>query len=114
MPRSVPKAKGPKRTVSPTIDSDIYRQARELNVNASRVAEEAPANEVERRLAETLAAEIRADLAAANEYVDKNGSFAELAREHFAAGDDAVLMSSPIRLRARGMPTRMSSCCKRG
>lgn len=90
MPRSVPKVKGSKRTVSLTIDSDIYRQAKELNVNASRVAEEALANEVQRRRAEALAAEISADLVAANEYVEKNGSFAELAREHFAAGDDAV------------------------
>ena len=90
MPRPVPKVKGPKRTVSLTIDSNIYRQARELKVNASRVAEEALANEVQRRRAEALAAEIRADLAAANEYVEKNGSFAELAREHFASADDAV------------------------
>ena len=90
MPRPVPKVKGPKRTVSLTIDSNIYRQARELKVNASRVAEEALANEVQRRRAEALAAEIRADLAAANEYVEKNGSFAELAREHFVSADDAV------------------------
>lgn len=90
MPRSVPKVKGSKRTVSLTIDSDIYRQAKALNVNASRVAEEALANEVQRRRAEALAAEISADLVAANEYVEKNGSFAELAREHFASGDDAV------------------------
>jgi antitoxin CcdA len=90
MPRPVPKVKGPKRTVSLTIDSNIYRQARELKVNASRVAEEALANEVQKRRAEALAAEIRADLAAANEYVEKNRSFAELAREHFVSADDAV------------------------
>jgi hypothetical protein len=37
-----------------------------------------------------LAAEIRLDLAAANEYVESHGSFAEFAREHFAADDDAI------------------------
>lgn len=90
MRRSALKTKGLKRTVSLTIDSELYRQARELNVNASRVAEEALANEVARRRAEALAAEIRLDLAAANEYVESNGSFADLAREHFASDDDAV------------------------
>ncbi|HEX5421055.1 MAG TPA: type II toxin-antitoxin system CcdA family antitoxin, partial [Gammaproteobacteria bacterium] len=85
-----PKAKGLKRTVSLTIDSEVYRQAKELNVNASRVAEEALANEVQRCRAEALATEIRVDLSAANEYVEKNGSFADLVRAHFAADDDAV------------------------
>jgi antitoxin CcdA len=90
MRRSAAKAKGQKRTVSLTIDSELYRQAKELKVNASRVAEEALANEVARRRAEALAAEIRLDLAAANEYVGKHGSFADLAREHFASDDDTV------------------------
>jgi hypothetical protein len=35
-----------------------------------------------------LRAEIEVDLAAANDYVARHGSFAELAREHYAAGDD--------------------------
>jgi antitoxin CcdA len=90
MRRSASRRKGLKRTVSLTIDSDLYREAKELNVNASRVAEEALANEVERRRAEALAAEIRLDLTAANEYMEKNGSFADLAREHFASDDEAV------------------------
>ena len=90
MRRSAPKAKALKRTVSLTIDSDLYRQAKELNLNASRVAEEALASEVARRRAEALAAEIRLDLTAANEYVDNNGAFADFAREHFSSDDDAV------------------------
>ena len=90
MRRSAPKAKGLKRTVSLTIDSDLYLQAKELNVNASRVAEEALAKEVARRRAEALAAEIRLDLNAANEYVESNGSFADFAREHFASDDGSV------------------------
>jgi antitoxin CcdA len=90
MRRSASKSKGTKRTVSLTIDSDLYRQAKELHVNASRVAEEALTNEVARRRAEALAVEIRLDLAAANEYVENHGSFAELAREHFDSDDGAV------------------------
>ena len=90
MRQSTRKAKGSKRTVSLTIDSDLYREAKELKVNASRVAEEALAKEVARRRAEALAAEIRIDLAAASEYVETHGSFADLAREHFAPDDDAV------------------------
>ena len=35
-----------------------------------------------------LRAEIEIDLAAANDYVARHGSFAELAREHYAATDD--------------------------
>ena len=37
---------------------------------------------------EALYAEIEGDLAAANDYVARHGSFAELAREHYAAADD--------------------------
>ena len=37
-----------------------------------------------------LRAAIAMDLAAANDYVALHGSFAEFAREHYAAGDDAV------------------------
>jgi hypothetical protein len=43
---------------------------------------------VARRRAEALAAEIRIDIEAANDYVSRNGSYAELAREHFAKKDD--------------------------
>ena len=35
-----------------------------------------------------LRAEIEIDLAAANDYAARHGSFAELAREHYAATDD--------------------------
>jgi post-segregation antitoxin (ccd killing protein) len=85
------KLKGPKQTVSLTIDSRLYRQAKELHVNTSRIAEEAIANEVARLRAEALAVEIQKDLAAANAYVAENGSFAALAREHYGpSSDDSV------------------------
>lgn len=82
------KRKIRKRTVSLTIDPELYARAKSLGVNASRIAEEALTEEVARRRAEALAAEIRTDLEAANDYVSKNRSFAELAREHFDAKDD--------------------------
>ena len=90
MPRTgTPKTK--KRTVSLTIDPDLYAEARSFGVNASRVAEEALTIEVARRRAAALAAAIRKDIEAANAYVERNGSFAELAREHFAgSGDETV------------------------
>jgi hypothetical protein len=37
-----------------------------------------------------LRAAIAVDLAAANDYVAQHGSFAEFAREHYAASDDPV------------------------
>jgi hypothetical protein len=37
-----------------------------------------------------LRAAIAIDVAAANDYVAQHGSFAESAREYYAAGDDAV------------------------
>jgi post-segregation antitoxin (ccd killing protein) len=85
MPRPPSKKKVPKRTVSLTIDSHLYEQAKELDVNASPVAEEALRNDVARRRAEALTMEIREDLEAVNDYVAKHGSFADLAREHFAS-----------------------------
>lgn len=80
-----------KRTVSLTIDPGLYAEAKRLGVNASRVAEEALTSEVARRRAEALVAEIRIDIEAANAYIERNGSFADQAREHFAdSGDEAV------------------------
>jgi post-segregation antitoxin (ccd killing protein) len=88
--------KAAKRTVSLTINSDLYARAKGLGINASRVAEEALGYEVARRREEALSAEIRRDLAACNEYVAQHGSFAEMVREHererseSPGGDEAV------------------------
>lgn len=84
--------KAPKRTVSLTINSDLYAQAKGLGIKASRVAEEALAYEVARRKAEALEAEIRRDLEACNAYAERHGSFAEMVREHYqrAGGDEPV------------------------
>jgi antitoxin CcdA len=77
-----------KQTVSLTINSDLIAQVKKLGLNASQVAEEALAREVERVKAERLRAEIRQDLEAANAYAVKHGSFAEMVREHYRDAED--------------------------
>lgn len=81
-------AKAAKQTVSLTINSDLYAQAKELGINASQVAEEALGAEVARRHAERVKAEILQDIEAYNEYVSKHGSFADMVREHYDTLDD--------------------------
>lgn len=80
--------KATKRTVSLTINSDLYAQAKKLGINASQVAEEALIQQVALRRAEQLKAEIRQDLEAANAYMAKHGSFAEMVREHYRDNDE--------------------------
>lgn len=82
--------KAPKQTVSLTINSDLYAQARRFGVNTSQVAEEALAHEVARRNAERLREEVRKDLKALDAYEAEHGSFAEMARQHYQPdADDA-------------------------
>ncbi|MDZ7768550.1 MAG: type II toxin-antitoxin system CcdA family antitoxin [Woeseiaceae bacterium] len=78
----------PKRTVSLTINTDLFAQAKGYRINASRVAEEALAYEVARRKAEALGAEIRQDLEACNAYAEQHGLFADRVREHYQQPDD--------------------------
>ncbi len=80
--------KAGKQTVSVTINSDVYAQAKKLDINTSQVAEEALIQEVARRKAEQLRAEIRQDLEAASTYATKHGSFADMVRDHYAETDE--------------------------
>jgi post-segregation antitoxin (ccd killing protein) len=80
--------KAAKQTVSLTVNSDLYAQAKRFGINASQVAEEALAQEVARRRGEQLKAEIRQDLEALDAYEAKHGSFAEMVREHYQAAED--------------------------
>jgi antitoxin CcdA len=80
-------SKAAKQTVSLTINSDLYAQAKGFGINASQVAEEALSAEVARRKAELVKAEIEQDLAACDEYSAKHGSFAEMVREHYRADE---------------------------
>ena len=80
--------KAAKQTVSLTINSDLFAQVRRLGINASQIAEEALIQEVARRKAERLQAEIRQDLEAASLYIAKHGSFADMVREHYRERDE--------------------------
>jgi post-segregation antitoxin (ccd killing protein) len=81
--------KAAKQTVSVTINSDLYAQAKGLGINTSQVAEEALADEVARHKAKRLKGEIQQDLQALDAYEVEHGSFAEMVREHYqAAGAD--------------------------
>ena len=82
-------AKAAKRTVSVTLNSDLYSKAKSLGINTSRVAEEAIADEYAKRCSETLKAELLQDLADIEKYEQQHGSFAELVRSHYER-DDSV------------------------
>jgi post-segregation antitoxin (ccd killing protein) len=79
--------KAAKQTVSVTINSDLYALAKGLGINTSQVAEEALADEVARHKAKLLKGEIQQDLEALDAYEAEHGSFAEMVREHYQAGD---------------------------
>jgi post-segregation antitoxin (ccd killing protein) len=82
--------KAVKRTVSITLNSDLYVKAKSLGMNISKVAEEALASKYTERSSEALMAELRLGLAAVESYADQHGSFAELVREHYERDDGAV------------------------
>jgi antitoxin CcdA len=76
-----------KRTVSLTVNADLYAKARAAGINLSRIAEEALAHALAQHLAERVRADIRQDLCALNAFVEAHGSFAEMVREHYASVD---------------------------
>ena len=80
--------KAAKQTVSLTLNSDLYAQARRCGINASQVAEEALAVEVARRKAEQVKVEVRHDIAALDVYESAHGSFPQMVREHYRDASD--------------------------
>jgi antitoxin CcdA len=72
-----------RQTVSLTINSDLFARVKALGINASRVAEEALVQELERRRRAEIEAEVRADIAAVQAYEDAHGNFTDMAREHY-------------------------------
>jgi post-segregation antitoxin (ccd killing protein) len=76
-----------KRTVSLTLNADLYAKAKCAGINLSKVAEEALAQALAQRLAEQARADVRQDLAALGAFVEAHGSFAEMVREHYATSD---------------------------
>lgn len=83
----------PKQTVNLTINRDLYAQATRLAIDASQIAERALADEVRRREAETIKAEILAEVAAIDAYEQKHGSFTEMMREYYEERSDESAVS---------------------
>jgi post-segregation antitoxin (ccd killing protein) len=80
--------KATKQTVSLTLNSDLYVQAKRYGVNVSQIAEDALAQEVARRKAEQLKAEVRQDIEALDTYESAHGSFPEMVREHYRGSNN--------------------------
>ena len=80
----------PKQTVSVTLNSDLYAKAKSVGINASKVAEEAIADEYSKRCKEALLKELREDLAAVEKYEEQHGSFPELVRAHYEREDGSI------------------------
>jgi post-segregation antitoxin (ccd killing protein) len=79
-----------KRTVSLTLNGDLYAKVRAQGINASQVAEAALAEALALRVSKKVQAEIEQDLAVYNAYVEKHGSPAEMLRDYLADRDDAA------------------------
>jgi post-segregation antitoxin (ccd killing protein) len=82
--------KAAKKTVSITLNSDLYAKAKSVGINASRVAEEALAVAYVEQHRDALNAEVQQDLAAVENYAEQHRSFADLVREHYESDDGAV------------------------
>jgi len=78
-----------KQTVSLTLNSDLYGQARAAGINVSRVAEEALSTALKARRAEALREEIRRDMDALARYVGEVGDPAAELRTMFEPDDAA-------------------------
>jgi antitoxin CcdA len=83
-------ADAPKQTVSLTINSDLFARVKALGINASRVAEEALAQELNRQRRAEIETAARADIAAIDAYEQKHGSFADHVRAHYGGLLDAA------------------------
>jgi post-segregation antitoxin (ccd killing protein) len=79
-----------KRTVSLTLNEDLYAKAKAEGINASQVAETALAKALAAKVAEKARSDIEQDLAAYDAYVEKHGSPAEMLRDHLADRDDVA------------------------
>jgi antitoxin CcdA len=82
--------KAPKQTVSVTLNSDLYAKAKSVGINASKVAEEAIADEYSKRRKDALLKELRQDLAAIERYEEEHGSFPDLVRAHYEREDGSI------------------------
>lgn len=70
----------PRRATNVTINADLLRRARELDVNLSQTLESALVVEVTERSRQRWLAENRSAIEAYNREVERNGCFADSAR----------------------------------
>ena len=70
----------PKRATNLSVNSDLLRRARELDVNLSATLEQALADEVRRRQRDAWLDENRTAINAYNEAVEKHGTFSDRLR----------------------------------
>ena len=66
-----------RRTVSLTLNSDLYARAKAAGINVSRVAEQALAGAYAEKAREALRAQMAEDLRALDAFAEKYGSFSE-------------------------------------
>ena len=76
-------ARARKRTVSLTLNADLYAKAKGAGIDLSKIAERALAEALAQRLAEQVKEDVRRDLDALDAFVAAHGSFSEMAREHY-------------------------------
>jgi post-segregation antitoxin (ccd killing protein) len=76
-----------KRTVSLTLNSDLYAKVRSAGMNASRIAEAALVQALKAREAEVLRVEIRQDMKALADYIAEHGDPAAELRAMFDPSD---------------------------
>jgi len=76
-----------KRTVSLSLNADLCAKAKNAGINLSKVAEEALGHALALHLAKQVRADIRRDLEAYNAFIETNGSFARMVRQHYAMAD---------------------------
>ncbi|CAD5109213.1 type II toxin-antitoxin system CcdA family antitoxin [Zestomonas carbonaria] len=67
----------PKKATNLSLNSDLLKKARELDINLSAVLEEALANEVKERLARRWLEQNRQAIDAYNRHVEEQGVFSD-------------------------------------
>ncbi|MFO1047263.1 MAG: type II toxin-antitoxin system CcdA family antitoxin [Geminicoccaceae bacterium] len=77
-------ARARKKTVSLTINADLWDKAKAEGLNLSEISEAAIASAFVTGMQTRIQAEIELDLAAYNAFVAEHGSFADAVREHYA------------------------------
>jgi antitoxin CcdA len=78
-----------KRTVSLTLNGDLYAKAKASGLNVSRIAEEAVARALTEAERAKIREEIRQEMEIYNAFIAEHGSPAELVRAHYDELDDA-------------------------